>query len=97
MSVKVTCHKCGKITESISSIGLRDECTCGADLHACMSCKHYDASSYNECREPVAERVREKDRANFCDFFLANSNAAAGANKSVQDLRSAAEALFKKK
>ena len=98
MSYAVVCHKCGKKTEGNSTqVGLRDECACGADLHVCMNCTHYDAGSYNECKEPVAERVREKDRANFCDHFSPSGSSKTATGPQKQDLRAAAEALFKKK
>jgi len=79
--------------------GRRDECPkCGADLHVCRNCRHYDSAAYNECREPSAEVVREKERSNFCDFFQPADPRGAGATVDRQkDLRSAAEALFKKK
>ncbi len=94
----MTCHHCGKIFESQSNIGLREECVgCGRDLHACLNCKHYDAGSYNECREPVAERVVDKEKANFCDHYAPNGAGGGSKRPSSQDLRAAAEALFKKK
>jgi hypothetical protein len=42
---------------------------CDADVHCCCNCEFYDPGSYNECRETQAERVLEKDRSNFCDYF----------------------------
>jgi hypothetical protein len=32
-------------------------------------CRHYDVSKAKQCREPVAEPVQDKTRANFCDWF----------------------------
>ena len=61
----------------------------------CKNCRFYDPTAYNECREPSAEVVREKERANFCDYFEAGSGK--GGNQSKEELLSAAEALFKKK
>jgi hypothetical protein len=57
---------------------------------------HFDPKAYNECNEPQADRVLEKERANFCDYFTPG-NGTIGAAKSKDDLMSAAEALFKKK
>lgn len=65
-------------------------------MHVCRNCKHYDRSAYNECREPSAEVVREKDRANFCDFFTPGDGGKGAVDKK-NDLLAAAEALFKKK
>lgn len=92
----VFCHKCGLETVFTENVGRRDECgKCHADLHVCKNCVHYDARVYNECKETSAEVVREKDRSNFCDYFLPGR---PGAEQDRQkDLRAAAEALFKKK
>ena len=91
------CHACGREFDVRSGerIGFRDECDgCGADLHACRNCEYYDASAYNECREPNAERVSDRERGNRCDYFSpgASDTTAAGA----ADSRAALEALFKK-
>ncbi|MFH1077592.1 MAG: hypothetical protein V1753_12335 [Pseudomonadota bacterium] len=50
--------------------GRRDECpSCKRDLHVCLNCKFYDPGSYNDCREPIADPVIEKEQSNFCSFF----------------------------
>ena len=96
MSVsKLICHKCQKDVPVLGIVGRREECSfCRADLHVCKNCAHYDMKSYNECREPQADRVVEKEKGNFCDFFSPGSRAFAA--KSKDDLMAAAEALFKK-
>ncbi|MBE9504994.1 MAG: hypothetical protein IME96_12545 [Proteobacteria bacterium] len=64
------CYNCKKEINIEGKPGRRDSCPhCGTDLRVCLNCRFYDESSYNECREPVAERVKEKDIANFCDYF----------------------------
>jgi hypothetical protein len=66
------CYKCSseldfKIGETV---GRSAECAvCRSDVRCCCNCEFYDAKSYNECSEPQAERVVEKERANFCDYF----------------------------
>jgi hypothetical protein len=51
----------------------------------------------NDCREPVSEPVLEKDRANFCDWFVPAPDA--GARRDVEqektNPRQAFEDLFK--
>ncbi len=95
---KIHCFSCQKELEfSNAKISFREECpTCHADVHACKNCLHYDPKSYNECREPISDVVREKDRANYCDLFVLADGRGAVVDKSAQ-LRAAAEALFKKK
>lgn len=99
MSGKITlkCFHCGTELDFIDRVGIRESCTkCNADAHVCKNCRFYDPKVYNECSEPSAEPVREKDRANMCDYFEPGSGAG-GAAKTKDDLRAAAEALFKKK
>lgn len=71
---------------------------CGADVHSCMACIHYDRSAYNECREPSADRVVDKEKRNFCDYFALRSGQHAGASTqpSKDDLRKKLDDLFKK-
>lgn len=74
----------------------RDECpACGADLHACVLCAFYSPGLNNDCREPQADRVVEKDRANFCDFFQAGSAAAQAADAGKSAALAALDKLFK--
>jgi ribosome-binding protein aMBF1 (putative translation factor) len=94
---KLNCFNCGTELTFSSVPGRREDCTkCGADVHVCKNCKHYDRNAYNECREPSAEVVREKERANFCDFFTPGDGGKSAVDMK-KDLMSAAEALFKKK
>jgi hypothetical protein len=94
--MEIFCFSCKKSNSFQDKVGFRDECMhCRADLHACKNCEFYDAKAYNECRETSADVVREKERANYCDFFSPRKE-----NFSVDDqkakLKAAAEALFKK-
>lgn len=93
---KFSCFKCNTVHE-LERVGFRMECdTCSEDLHVCKNCEFYDESSYNECREPNADRILEKERSNLCEFFAVKS--PDGKSKTVEktDLMNAAEALFKK-
>ena len=63
------CHTCGTAIEE-ASVSRRDECPgCGSDIRVCLNCAFYDESRANQCFEPQAERVKEKDRSNYCDYF----------------------------
>lgn len=95
----LVCHKCQKEIQTSPGVpvGRREECPdCHSDLHVCLNCINYSPGSYNECKEPVTELVKEKDRANFCDYF-SPSDRKAEKRESKEDLLAAAEALFKKK
>ncbi len=92
----VFCFSCRKKNSSQGKIGFRDECLqCRSDLHVCKNCEFYDKKVYNECRETSADVVREKERANFCDFF-SPGQSGAGLNDEKTRLQAAAESLFKK-
>jgi len=67
--------------------------SCGRELKICLSCRFYDSSAPHECREPQAERVVDKERANFCDYFEASGRSlktgqdkADRAKKNLEDL-----------
>jgi hypothetical protein len=93
------CHKCRKELSIGREVGRKDECPhCHADLRCCLNCKFYDRSAPKQCREPIAELVREKDRANYCDHFLFKETAAAGApvKDGETSNRKALDDLFKK-
>jgi hypothetical protein len=94
--IQVVCFSCNKELKFSDSIGRREECPfCRADVHVCKNCDFYDVKVYNECREPQAEVVREKDRANYCDYFTPRKGGAGVQDKAAA-LKAAAEALFKK-
>ncbi|MEN0059049.1 MAG: hypothetical protein AAGB31_09455 [Bdellovibrio sp.] len=96
MSTQLICFNCSHEMNFVGTIGRREECPqCRSDVHVCKNCEHYDPKAYNECREPSAEVVREKDRANFCDYFSVRKGGQGGVDKAAA-LRAAAEALFKK-
>jgi hypothetical protein len=77
MSHNLVCWKCGASLAELS-LPLRrlDECKrCGAELHVCRMCVDYDTSKAKSCREPIAEEVKDKERANFCDYFKPRADA----------------------
>lgn len=91
------CHHCRGELKVEASISRTDECPhCGADTHCCLNCENYDPYAHNKCREPQAEWVTDREKANFCDFFIPNKLTATGAAKSAADPRTAFDNLFKK-
>lgn len=91
-----TCWSCGQ--RLLAADYAREErCpACGKATHACRNCRFYAPGRANDCLEPIAERVVDKERPNFCDLFQPASRTSM-AKPSAEDLRSAAEALFEKK
>jgi hypothetical protein len=94
---------CGAAVPPRERIGRHDTClACNADLHSCRHCRFYDPAVYNACHEPQAERVLDKERANFCDYFTfavgprpTAEDAARGAS-TAGDARAKLGALFRK-
>ena len=92
------CHACNRELALGREIGWRDECPfCNADLRCCLNCRFHDRSAPKQCREPIAELVKEKDRANYCDHFLfKESTAGAPVKDGETSIRKALDDLFKK-
>src|SRR5262245_5077238 len=94
------CGSCGAMLNEIvaGQVGRRDLCpSCGAELRTCLSCRHYDLTVAKGCKEPQAEVPRERDRANFCEFFQLGEGRAGAEVTRKASLESAAEALFRKR
>ena len=91
----LSCWHCGRSLEDLS-LPLRrlDECPgCRAELHVCRLCRFFDTAVAKSCREPVAEEVKDKVRANFCDYFSPTAGAFQSAAQADAS-RDALEALF---
>ncbi len=94
----INCFNCHKELDfqSSSKISRKETCPyCYIDLHSCKMCHYYDKTAYNECNEPMADRVVEKEKANFCDYYQLAGTLKKGPTKA--DLMAQAQALFKKK
>ncbi|OFZ19874.1 MAG: hypothetical protein A2X94_14530 [Bdellovibrionales bacterium GWB1_55_8] len=90
------CWSCGNELTALD-YGREDTCRkCGRDTKTCKGCRFFDPGTHNECHESQADRVLDKERSNFCDYFKPSSGAGGQAT-SRDAMRSAAEALFKKK
>jgi hypothetical protein len=91
------CWNCGAPL-TVLDYGRADTCRkCGRDTKVCKGCQHYDASAHNECHESQADRVVEKERSNFCDYFRPRAGSGTNSGESRDAMKSAADALFKKK
>ena len=89
------CWNCGKPVE-LNNFRRLDSCDhCGRDTHVCKNCEHHDRAYNNECKESQADRVLDKEKSNFCDYFKP-SNRVGGVAKGIDTVNTAAEALFKK-
>ena len=92
----IHCYKCDHTLDlsEDSKIYRSDECDkCSANIHCCKMCVFYDEHSYNECREPIAQRIVDKENANFCDNY--KLKAGGDPKEKLNDQLAAANALFK--
>jgi hypothetical protein len=82
---------------------------CGAALHCCKQCAHFEPSTRFQCLKPIPLRIAVKDQANECELFkqrVTVARDAAPANnhistipqpaRSSNDARAAFDNLFKK-
>ncbi len=73
------CHKCKKEIGLEGRVGRRDTCPhCATNLHCCLNCKFYDEFAHNQCKEPEAEWVSDREGGNFCEFFVFRETDASG-------------------
>jgi hypothetical protein len=90
------CFKCGGGL-SPEYTGRRDSCPkCNSDVHVCKNCTFYDPKAYNECHEIQAERVVDKERSNYCDYFKPRSGGIGASGPSADDVLKKLDDLFKK-
>lgn len=76
----LSCWRCGASVAELS-LPLRrtDECAhCRAELHVCKMCVHYAPRLRHGCRQDDAPDVRDREVANFCDYFQPSAAAFAG-------------------
>jgi len=77
-------------------VGRLDSCPhCGADLHVCKNCELYDPNIHNDCREPEAAYVRDRERSNFCAQFNFRSDDGPPTKANVDAAKAKLDALFK--
>lgn len=97
MTDNLVCWRCGAdLKELPVPFGRTAECPkCNADVHVCKMCRWYDPRVSRQCREPVAEEVKNKERANFCGYYEARPNTYQPRDSLVEGTAKAQlEALF---
>lgn len=96
-STNLVCWKCGAALGDIPlPLSRFAACkSCHAALHVCRMCEFYDTRVAKSCREPVAEEVKDKTRANFCDYLRARPGAyTARDDTAAQKARADLDSLF---
>lgn len=90
------CWRCGAaIRPEQRPIARLEQCiSCSADLYVCRLCRHYNPRLSGYCGHEHAEPPRDRERANFCQFFAPRpgafqpvaTDAVAGARAGLDDL-----------
>ena len=77
VAIALVCWKCGvSVAELPVPLSRLAECPkCRAYLHVCRMCQFFDPRLTGQCQEERAEEVRDKEGANFCDWFKPRPNA----------------------
>lgn len=96
MSETYTCWRCGQaLQDLLLPLARHEECPhCRAQLHVCRMCRFFDSAAPQQCREPVADLVSDKQRANFCGYFEINPQAFAVSPDQAAASRRELDALF---
>jgi len=96
-TLTLVCWKCGaSLAAEPLPLARVSECpSCTADLHVCRLCEFYDTAVAKSCREPVADAVHNKERANFCGWFQPRPDAWTNPDtQPAQTARNALDTLF---
>jgi hypothetical protein len=107
--VAARCFNCSTALQG--DVDWKGKCPkCGAELHCCKQCAHFEPSTRFQCLKPIPLRIAVKDAANDCELFKqrvtvardaapANHNGSAAQpqpQRSPNDARAAFDNLFKK-
>src|SRR4051812_22323051 len=99
-AVVFRCKHCGERVLDLDGVGVESVCRkCGASLHACSQCVHFDSSARWECAQKIPARIVSKKAGNTCELFAPAKTFDLTGSRAVatpDDARSAFDALFKK-
>jgi hypothetical protein len=91
------CAACGAVLP-IAVASLKECPQCRAALHACRQCAHFEPTRRFECRQPIIERLADKNAQNECDGFALRVSVERDASPDSTrpgDIRRGFDNLFK--
>ncbi len=93
---ELRCWKClQELEDLLSPMPRLAKCKhCKADLHVCRLCEFYDTSVNNACREPIADKVNDKTRANFCGYYQITAVSTSSKNAQIDASKNSLDDLF---
>lgn len=67
----VVASRCFNCTTTLpQDVDFKGNCPkCGAALHCCKQCSHFEPSTRFQCVKPIPARIPIKDQANECELF----------------------------
>ena len=96
-AMKHRCYFCKNEIELQGRILNKDVCSgCHRDLHSCVQCRFHDPGYHDQCGEPRAEKVRDREQRNVCEFFELGGESQDRSNRETEKSRKALDDLFKK-
>ena len=93
----VRCARCGYELTAATAWSPDGTCTkCGADLHTCAQCVHFDTGATYECQQAVPVRISPKDVKNVCTLYEPRTTVERETKTTTPtSARSAFDDLFK--
>jgi hypothetical protein len=97
----IKCARCGSPLTVATAWTAQGQCArCGADLHTCAQCVHFDTSAPFECQQQIPARVSPKDARNTCQLFeprtiVERETTSTTSPASVSSAKKAFDDLFK--
>jgi hypothetical protein len=77
MVQSVTASRCYSCSALLAEAFDFKQCPkCGAALHCCKQCAHFEPSTRFQCLKPITARIASKDQANECELFKARVTVA---------------------
>jgi hypothetical protein len=93
------CKACGEKNDA--DVARETACKrCGAALHACNQCRHFDGAARWQCRQPIPAPIPAKSKANACALYapvLSLDLTGSKAAETPDQARSAFDKLFGKR
>jgi hypothetical protein len=93
------CKACGEKNDA--DVVMNSACRkCGAALHACSQCRHFDGAARWQCREKIPAPIPAKSKANACALYASAVSldlTGAKAAETPDQARSAFDKLFGKR
>jgi len=97
MKKELACWHCGESLKDVPRpIRPSMRCpSCRADLHACRMCRHHDTRYIGDCAHEQADKVLDKEKANYCTYFSPRPDAhSPKQNEAADHAKAELAALF---